>query len=831
MRRDTLNIRNAVIGLVACLGIAWAGAIAVEATPPQAEAPTTAGQAQSSSSAEPTPAQALTRRYCITCHNRRLQTADLMLDQADAVNVANSAETWEKVIVKLRAQMMPPPGRVRPDEATYHAVASWLETELDSAAAADPNPGRPVVHRLNRVEYANAVRDLLAVEIEANRWLPADGQAYGFDNNADALSMSPALMARYVSAAAKLARLAVGDATIVPGFDRFYAIQQNPSERTYLWQRDRLGEEFPMGSRGGIAREYYFPVDGEYDFHVRLERTYQGEIRGLNKPNQIYVYVDGTRVAEFTLGGEPQPEEPDRGPGSGFGSGGEYRYHADEALQARVPIQAGMRQVVATFLKSEGVVPEGTGPDRIPIWSHNYDGDENEQAIISELRIGGPYDGQVKDSPSRQRIFTCYPTAAAEEASCASTILSTLARRAYRRPVTDQDVQTLLGFYEAGAAEGGFDEGIRLALERILISPDFLFRMERDPADIEPGTAYRLSDIELASRLSFFLWNSIPDDELLGLAEEGRLEDPAVMEQQVRRMLADPRARDALVDNFFGQWLQIRNVWLLTPDANRNFPWFDDNLRSAFVKEMELFLDSQLKEDRSVVDLLTASETFLNERLARHYDVPDVYGSHFQPVTLTNENRFGLLGKAAILAVTSYPNRTAPTIRGKWLLENILAAPPPPPPGDVDLDIEQEPGEVPKSVRERMEQHRVNPVCASCHARMDPLGFSLENFDALGAWRDTDAGEPIDPSGVGLDGIEFHGAVGLRQKLVDQKELFVKAVTGKLITYALGRHMEYYDAPAIRAIVSNSAADDYRWSSLVLEIVKSMPFQMRRSES
>ena len=838
MKKNVLRINNMFVALVMCLGIAWAGLTVVEAASPQAEATTPTTQAQPVSSAEPTtsPALDLVRRYCITCHNRRQKEAGLMLDQADAIHVANSAEIWEKVIVKLRSSAMPPVGRVRPDQATYDTVASWLEAELDKHALVDPNPGKPALHRLNRVEYSNAVRDLLAIEIEANRWLPADGQAYGFDNNAAALSMTPALMDRYVSASVKLARDAIGDATVLPGFERYLALKTNPSEKTYLWQTEQLGEDFPLGSRGGIARNYHFPVDGEYEFRLRLDKTYQGEIRGLNKANQIYIYVDGERVAHFTLGGGDEAHaetnlEQSRGAGSGYGGGSEYRYHADDALQIRVPVQAGMRQVVATFAKTEGLIPEGPGPDRIPIWSHNYDGDEQEEAIISALLIGGPYNGRVEDSPSRQKIFTCYPTSPQEETTCATTILSNLARRAYRRPVSDQDLEILLGFYGTGSAEGGFESGIRSALERILISPDFLFRVEADATNAEAGKPFRLSDLELASRLSFFLWSSIPDDELLSLAEQGQLTDPAILEQQVQRMLADQRSRDALVDNFFGQWLQIRNVWLLTPDANRNFPWFDDNLRVAFVKEMELFLKSQLKEDRSVVDLLTANETFVNEQLAKHYGVPNVYGSHFQRVTLMDENRWGLLGKAAVLAVTSYPNRTAPTIRGKWLLENILNAPPPAPPPNVP-ELEEDDRAEPKSMREKMEQHRGNPVCASCHAVMDPLGFSLENFDALGAWRTNDVtGGPIDASGMLLDGTKFEGPVELRQRLVAQKELFLNAVTEKLITYALGRHMEYYDAPAIRKIVKDAAADDYRWSSVILGIVKSMPFQMRRSES
>jgi hypothetical protein len=484
---------------------------------------------------------------------------------------------------------------------------------------------------------------------------------------------------------------------------------------------------------------------------------------------------------------------------------------------------------VTTVVKADRVKPEGLGPDRIPIW--NREGDVPGAALsVSSLLIGGPYGGRVpQDSPSRRRIFVCRPASATDEAACATKILSALARRAYRRPPTSEDTQTLLRFYEGARAGGDFDAGIRAALERVLVSPDFLFRVEVDPDAAVSGAGYRLSDVELASRLSFFLWSSIPDDELLDLATRGKLRDLGVLDRQVRRMLADDRSRRALVDNFFGQWLQTRNVWLLTPDANRKFPWFDDNLRSAFVRETELFLDDQLKADRSIVDLLAANYTFVNEQLARHYGIPDVYGSHFRRVALTDENRWGLLGKASVLAVTSYPTRTSPTIRGKWLLENILAAPVPPPPPNVNTNLEEDTSAKPASVREMLERHRANPACASCHARMDPLGFSLENFDAVGQWRASDGDAPVNASGVLLDGTKIDGPAALRRALVAQKEQFVRTVAGKLLTYAVGREMEYYDAPAIRAIVRAAAPDDYRWSSTILAIVKSTPFQMRRA--
>ena len=765
--------------------------------------------------ASTTPASELITRYCITCHNDKLKTANLILNRADAEQVFNSMETWEKVIVQLRSRAMPPPGSRRPDNATYDAVALWLETELDRAAAARPNPGRPAdLHRLNRTEYANVVRDLLGVEIDGTLILPPDEQSQGFDTNADALSVVPALLDRYLTAAGKISRLAIGDPTVRPVFERYAAVRNNTSERTQLWQTERLGEEFPLGSRGGISARHYFPVDGEYVFRVLLERTIDGPIHGLNVPNVIEIRIDDVRVGQLKVGG---------GPGDSLST-------ASDALEVRVPVKAGLRQVVVTILKSDAAKPEGLGLARIPIWSEAYGEDINVQLVVPLLLIGGPYNGQVpQDSPSRRRIFVCYPDSKNDETACATAILSTLARRAYRRPTTSEDVQTLLGFFNRGRAARNFETGIRAALERLLVSPDFLFRIEADPEKIAPGTAYRVSDIELASRLSFFLWSSIPDDELLDLAIGGKLQDSKIFEQQVRRMLADPRARTSLVGNFFSQWLQIRNVWLLTPDSNKKFPWFDDNLRTAFVKEIELFLDSQLREDRSVVDLLTADYTFLNEQLARHYGISDVYGSHFRRVQLADDQRRGLLGKASILAVTSYPHRTSPTIRGKWLFENLLAAPVPPPPPDVNTTLEEEKTVKTASIREMLERHRSNAACASCHARMDPLGFALENFDALGQWRTKDGDVDIDATGVLLDGTKVDGPASLRGALVERKEQFVKAVTAKLLMYGLGREIDYDDAPAIRGIMRSASADNYSWSSTILAIVKSTPFQMRMS--
>jgi len=761
-----------------------------------------------------TPARDLVTKYCVSCHSEKVKAGNLLLDRADAEHVANSAATWEKVIVKLRSRAMPPPGIPRPDNATYDKVAGWLETEIDRAAAAHVNPGRSAdLHRLNRAEYANAVRDLFGIEVDAHAMLPPDEQAFGFENNAEALSIPPALLDRYVSAAASIARLAVGDPSMPPAFMRYGAIKNNANDLTYLRQTERLGEDFPLGTKGGIAARHYFPVDGEYVFRLRLQRAWETSIRGLNVQNQFEVRVDGVRVAQFTLGGEKSPSKT-------------FQYDGDEALQARLPVKAGLHQVMATMLKSDNVAPEGAGPDRLPLYTRNSD-NANSPIAIAALLIGGPYNGKVPlDSPSRRLLYVCRPANSAEETPCATKILSTLARRAYRRGATDEDVRTLLSFYQNARAAGTFDDGVRAALERVLVSPDFLFRIEADPAGVAPGGVYRVSDVELASRLSFALWSSIPDDTLLDLAIRGKLHEPAVLEQQVSRMFSDPRSRRSLVENFFGDWLQTRNVWLLNPD-NTKFPWFDDNLRSAFVTEMELFLDAQLKENRGIIDLLTSNETFLNEQLARHYGIPGVYGTHFRRVILTDANRFGLLGKASVLSVTSYPTRTSPTIRGKWLLENILAAPMPPPlPNVPALEASNKNGK-PMSVREMLETHRANAVCASCHARMDPLGLSLENFDAIGQWRGTDAGHAIDASGVLLDGTKVNGPQALREALLAQRIQFTRAVTEKLLTYTLGRGLEYYDAPAVREIDRAAAADDYRWSSLISGIVKSAPFQMR----
>jgi mono/diheme cytochrome c family protein len=819
------------------------GLIALVATPSADQTPAPVpSQGGAASAAAPSPARTLVTTYCVTCHNQRLKTANLALDNLDVDHISNAADTWEKVVVKLRSRAMPPPSARRPDNATYDRVATWLENELDRASDAHVNPGRTAeFHRLNRTEYANAVRDLLGVEIDAKAMLPPDEQAFGFDNNADALSMQPALLDRYLAAAAKIARLVVGDPTIPAGFERYTALKDNSNETTWLWQNERLGEEFPLGSRGGIAARHYFPVDGEYVFKIRLDRTDTGLIRGLRARTDIDIRIDGVRVGQLTVGGTPAFTTANANTGIGnYAESGSPLANADDGLEVRTAVKAGMRQVIATIVKTDNVLVEGLALDAVPVWSREYTNKPDNPTLISALFIGGPYAGRLSpDAVARRRLFVCNPAGGtsaaargnAAETACATKILSSLARRAYRRALTSEDVRLLVGFYRSARAQGDFDAGIRAGIEMVLVSPDFLFRISRDPAGAAPGTAYLVPDVELASRLSFFLWSSIPDDELLDTAIRGKLHEPAVLDRQVRRMLSDTRARTALVKSFFEEWLQTRNVWQLTPDLNQKFPWFDDNLRVAFVREMELFLDAQLKEDHSIVDLLTSNQTFLNEQLARHYGVSGVYGSHFRPVTLTDENRFGLLGKAALLSVTSYSTRTAPTIRGKYLLENILAAPPPAPPPNIPALEETSKDGKPRSVREMLEVHRKNPVCASCHARMDPLGLSLENFDAIGQWRTTDAGTPINASGVLLDGTKVDGPAALRRALVAQKEQFVGATAQRLLTYAIGRGLEHYDAPAIRGVVRTAAADDYRWSSTILALVKSAPFRMRRTGS
>ncbi len=776
-------------------------------------------------------------RFCVGCHNDRTLTASLTLQSlnvARAGEEARETEVWEKVIRKLATRSMPPAGRPRPDDATYAALAGWLAERIDDAAAERPDPGRRhAVHRLNRAEYANAIRDLLALEIDERTLLPPDDSGFGFDNIADVLSVSPMLTERYLAASRKIARLAVGDPALRPTTEVF-AVDKN------LRQEERVSDDLPFNSRGGLAIRHYFPVDGEYVVKIYLLRTYDGRVRGMLEPHQLEVRLDGALVESLTVGG------PIPGP-DGLPVRRDLRNVPDDGQEVRFAAKAGPATLAVSFVDRRAYREGMRRPD-YRVTSYEYAGDQTISPGIGSIEVSGPYRVTGRgDTPSRRRIFICRPEAEADETPCATEIVSRLARRAFRRPVTERDLEMLLGFYEVGrrrtapgsgapgsgapGAGGDFDAGIEMALRRILVSPDFLFRRETDPVDIGPGEPYAVSDLELASRLSFFLWSSIPDDELLAAAEQGRLRDPEVLGAEVRRMLADPRTR-ALVDNFAGQWLYLRNMPLVTPDPQA-FPDFDGNLREAMAREMTLFLDSQIREDRSVLDLLTADYTFVNERLADHYGMPNVYGNHFRRVGLEGPDavRRGLLGKGSLLTVTSYAHRTSPVLRGKWLLENILGTPPPPPPPDVPaLEENDEPGVAPRSVRERLEQHRANPVCASCHRIMDPLGFALENFDGIGRWREAAVdGTPVDASGTLTDGTAVDGPATLRQALVTRQDNFVTTVAEKLLTYAVGRGVESFDAPAVRGIVAAAAAEDYRWSALVEGIVRSTPFQMRRS--
>jgi hypothetical protein len=786
-----------------------------------------------------TPAGAALRpfvdRFCISCHNSRMKIAGLALDALDASQPGAAADQWEKVALKLRAEAMPPPGSPRPDRATYDVVATALEAALDRAAALRPNPGRPPVHRLNRIEYTNAVRDLLSLDIDGRSLLPPDDTGYGFDNIADVLSVSPVLIERYLSAARKISRLAVGDPTIRPA-SQTYAVAK------YERQDDRMSDDLPFASRGGIAVRHYFPLDGEYLLKVSLLRTYTDLIRGMAEPHDLQVRLDGTVIAQFTTGGDTRADGQKKSPAEL----NEQLRLGDSRLEARFAAKAGAHLVGVSFLKRAAAM-EGLLRPTFGVTTYEYAGDTSVLPSVSSIDLRGPFNAQrPADTPSRRRIFLCHPAdrqspsrgaagsvsdasdASLRERTCATHVTAALARRAFRRPVTNEDVASLMTYFDLGRRQGDFEAGIQLVLEKILVSPEFLFRVESDPGGVPAGQAYTISDIELASRLSFFLWSSIPDDELLDVAARGQLKTPAVLERQVRRMLADSRA-NALVDNFFGQWLQLRNLRLASPDPTQ-FPDFDDNLRDSFRREAELFLQSQLHEDQSVVSLLTADYTFVNERLARHYQIPNIYGTHFRRVTLADDARHGLLGKGAVLTVTSYPNRTSPVLRGKWLLENILGMPPPPPPPNVPALTEAPEGSKPVSMRERMEQHRNNPVCASCHRVMDPLGFALENFDAVGHWRRaSDDGAAIDATGTLPDGTPFDGPTQMRDALTAHRDQFVRAVTGKLLTYALGRGVEPSDGPALRHILRAAASSDYRWSALIREVVASQPFQMRRS--
>jgi mono/diheme cytochrome c family protein len=776
--------------------------------------------------------RALLDQYCVTCHNDRLKTAGITLDKMDVDHVATDAATWERVVQQLRARAMPPVGRPRPDKSAYDAFRIWLENELDKAGAADLNAGTTVsFHRLNRAEYQNAIRDLLGIDVDATRFLPEDPKSNGFDNMGGAIKMSPDLLETYMKAAMKISREAIG-------------VSVTPQQTTYKLEDDQSqddrSQDLPFGTRGGTEAKHYFPVDGEYLVTVRLVRLGTAAIAGLNDEHQIDFRVDGERVDLTTIGRKGMVTA-NGGTGAGSGTTDPDVAGAKADFQYRLPLKAGSHTLTATFFKKPNLQVDGT---RVILDRPAYEaGRTHGLPYISSITVLGPQKVSGSgNSPSRKRVFVCQPTSGAsasrtgrsnqqngpaQEAVCARQIITTLARRAYRGVLKDADIQTLMTFYTSGRSEGSFEEGIQSALERILVSPKFLYRIEIPPAVPTDGN-YRISDLELASRLSFFLWSSIPDDQLLTLAANGRLKEPAILEQQVKRMLADPRAR-ALTDNFADQWLQLTDIENVNHDPIM-FPEADKTLRQSLREETELLFDSIRIENRSLVDLLTANYTFVNEPIAKLYDIPNIYGPRMRRIVLPADSpRVGILGHGSILMLTSHANTTSPVLRGKWILDNILGTPPPPPPPVVpDLNPIGADGKI-LSIREQMIAHRANPVCASCHARMEPLGLAMENFDATGRWRTlNENGEPVDASSEMIDGTLFEGPAGLRNILVSNSEQFVLTGTNRLLTYALGRGLEYYDMPTVRKIVREAAPAKYSFSSLVLGVVKSIPFQMRR---
>ncbi len=788
-----------VLGAAACI------VAMTVAAPPHAAAQTEA------------PSRALLDRYCVTCHNERLQTAGVMFDRVDIDRADLHRELFEKVARKLRSGQMPPPGRPRPEPAAIDAFVTALEAQLDRVGAAAPDPGRVASHRLNRTEYVNAVRDLLDLEIDGEALLPSDMAGFGFDNNADVLAMTPALMDRYITAATKVSRLAVG------------TLENRPAIRTYRLpnaarQEARMGEDLPFATHGGLAARHAFSLDGDYVFRIRLQRSdIGGTIRGniAEREYHIELRVDHALVERLTVGGAFAGQVRYTLSGGGIAPPDDdvvhqqvalYNQTADEDLAVRLPVSAGTRLVSAAFTDMAPSASAGVG--------------DNVVGGIASLEIHGPYGGKIPaETPSRQRVFVCRPSGLHDEEPCARRIMGTLARRAYRRPVTDVDLAPLMEIFEIGRAAGGFETGIARALEALLSMPAFLMRAEVDPVGAPAGTIYPLSDVELASRLAFFLWRSIPDEELLDAAARGRLRDPVVLERQTRRMLADRRAVRWMND-FLGQWLQVRNLQTMVPDPVR-FPGYDSTLRDALMKETELFFESQVREDRSVLDLLRADYTFLNARLAEHYGMQGVHGSHFRRTPVADPARGGLLGHGSVLTTTSYADRTSVVLRGKWVLETLLGSPPPPPPANVPPLPENDGRSEPASLRERMEQHRSNPVCATCHVNMDPLGFALENFDAIGRWRESDEGAPID-SAITWRDTAIDSPKAFREALLRQGEdELLRTIAEKLLTYALGRGVDYLDAPTVRRIVRDAARDDHRWSSLVLGIVRSAPFQQR----
>ncbi|MEO8593518.1 MAG: DUF1592 domain-containing protein [Candidatus Solibacter sp.] len=814
------------LGLLAMVGGAslWLRADQSTKPVPSASPTTSTTTAVTRSPSEPASVatlKPLLNQYCLTCHSTKAKMAGFDLEAVMAGAPDKNVEAWEKVARKLRTQEMPPPGLPRPDKATYLRSEAVLEAVLDGVASANPNPGRIAVHRLNRVEYVNAVRDLFDVAVDGAALLPADEtNQEGFDNIASILSVSPALLENYLAAARTVSRLAIGDRTIVPAVETYKFSKM-------LVQDEQMSEDLPFGSQGGAAIRHRFPLDAEYSIKVLLRRQEYDYLVGMGEPHQIEFRLDGKLLKRISVGGEAKGMTTPESYGGNTQGGPEfefYMHNADAGLEVKVPVTAGEHVAGISFLRREWEQEGILQPDQIGFartTNEYYHGNPSVEFVY----IGGPY-GTVSpgNSSSRRKILTCTPKDAAGEEPCARQILSALGRRAYRRPLTDADMQAILRFYREGRAGGDFDSGIRAGVERILAAPSFLFRVERQPAGVAPGAVYAVGDVDLASRLSFFIWRSIPDDALLDLAVAGKLRQPAVFEQQVRRMLRDPRSQ-ALVDGFVNRWLELNKLSGVVPDTEL-FQEFDENLRDAMAQETRTFVENEVRDDRSVANLLTANYSYLNERLARHYGIPNVYGSHFRKVTLADGKRGGLLGQSSVLTVTSYPNRTSVAIRGRWLLSNLLGAPPPPPPPNVPGLAEAGADGQPKSLRERMEVHRRDAACAGCHRRMDPMGFALENFDALGKWRAVADGVPVDASATLPDGTKFDGAAGLRNVIGRHPEDFARTFSEKLLAYALGRGLEYPDLPAVRRIARDAGQKEYRWSSVILGIANSTPFRM-----
>lgn len=750
---------------------------------------------------------ALINQYCSACHNDKLKSGGVTLTKLDLEHVDQSAELAEKVIRKVRAGLMPPAGLPRPDAEALNAFAAALENGIDQRAAAHPNPGRPSLHRLNRFEYANSIRDLLGLEIDPASFLPADDSSHGFDNMAEVLNLSPTLMEGYIKAAGRISRLAVGDPAMSPVVETYH-IPQSFSQTHHV-------DGTPFGTRGGIAVRHIFPADGEYIFKMSFYYSSIGPVFGASqKPGdqKLEVAINGERAALLDF--NPSMKV------------------SDDLRTRPIKVKAGPQNVSVSFLvTTSGPVEDFVMPFQQSLADLSTGHIPGLTALphIRDVGVSGPFHATgVSETVSRQKIFVCRPQTASDELPCAKKIISVLARQAYRRPTTDSDLELLLSLYQNGRNRGDFDAGIRMAVQAMLADPQFVFRFERTPANVPPGTNFRISDLELASRLSYFLWSSAPDDELINLASDGKLKDPAVLEHQVRRMIADPRS-EALATSFAEQWLGLRNLRDLQPDVYV-FPNWDNNLTQSMHRETQLFFDSILHEDRNVTDLLTADYTFVDERLAKHYGLPNITGDRFRRVTITDENRHGLLGQGSILMATSLANRTSPVQRGKWILEQILGVKAPTPPPNVPALKENGAGVKAETVREKMEQHRKSEPCHSCHQIMDPLGLALENFDAVGVWRTRDNGFPVDPTGQLYDGTKVNGPVSLRNALVSRSGMFVQNFTEKLMTYALGRGTEYYDMPVIRAIDREAARENDRISSIILGIVKSTPFQMRKAE-